>query len=249
MSARYENEIGYPPLDVLKPVAENLWIVDGAPIHAMGLALPVRMTAVRLSSGEVWLHSPTRYDETLRRSIEAHGAIRHLVAPNVGHWAFVQDWRRNAPGAIVWAAPKLRDRLPVRLSRLQIDRELEDRAPDAWAADMEQLVLRGVGGYREVAFLHRPSRTLILTDLVANLEADKLTTRTRLVARALGMLAPGDRAPVYLRMSVRLRRAEAAKAAAVMVGWAPERVVFSHGRWFETDATPALRRSLDWLLD
>jgi hypothetical protein len=249
MSARHENEIAYPPLDVLKPLAEKLWIVDGTPMHTMGLVLPVRMTVVRLSSGEMWLHSPTRYDERLRRSIEALGAIRHLVAPNVGHWSFVEDWRRNCPGAMVWAAPKLRDRLPVRLSRLRIDRELEERAPDAWAGEMDQLLLRGVGGYREVVFLHRPSRTLILTDLVANLEADKLTTRTRLAARALGMLASPGRAPAYLRLSVRLRRTEAAKAAVMMVGWAPERVIFAHGRWFDRDATAALRRSLDWLLD
>ena len=79
-------DVTYPPLDVLKPVADNLWIVDSGPQEAMGLSLPVRMTVVRLGSGDVWLHSPTRYNAELRREIETLGPIRHLVAPNIAHW-------------------------------------------------------------------------------------------------------------------------------------------------------------------
>ena len=40
----------------------------------------------------------------------------------------------------------------------------------------------------------------------------------------------------------------AREAARRLVEWAPERVLFAHGRPFLSDATPALRRSLDWLL-
>ena len=42
------NDVTYPPLDVLKPVAKDLWIVDSGPQEAMGLTLPVRMTVIRL---------------------------------------------------------------------------------------------------------------------------------------------------------------------------------------------------------
>ena len=53
MNAGTEADAGYPPFDVPKPVAENVWIVDGAPLRMMGLWLPVRMTVVRLGSGEL----------------------------------------------------------------------------------------------------------------------------------------------------------------------------------------------------
>jgi hypothetical protein len=33
-----------------------------------------------------------------------------------------------------------------------------------------------------------------------------------------------------------------------MVAFAPERVIFSHGRWFERDGTAALKRALSWLV-
>jgi hypothetical protein len=89
----------YPPVDVLKPVAEGLWIVDSGPLSAYGLALPLRMTVVRLSSGDLWLHSPTRFDGELKREMEKIGPIRHLVAPDIAHWMHLQDWQRACPEA------------------------------------------------------------------------------------------------------------------------------------------------------
>lgn len=90
-SLRGENrsaKVTYPPLDTLKPVPANVWIVDSGPISAIGLSLPVRMTVIRLQSGGMWLYSPTRFDESLPREIEAIGPIQHLVAPNIAHWTF-----------------------------------------------------------------------------------------------------------------------------------------------------------------
>ena len=52
--------VTYPPLDVMKPVADGVWIVDSGPLRVLGMPLPVRMTVVRLASGDLWLHSPTR---------------------------------------------------------------------------------------------------------------------------------------------------------------------------------------------
>ena len=75
----------YPPLDVLKPVAADLWIVDSGPLKVLGMPLPLRMTVIRLGNGDIWIHSPTRYDEALHRAIATLGPIRHLVAPNVAH--------------------------------------------------------------------------------------------------------------------------------------------------------------------
>jgi hypothetical protein len=248
MQAYTGRNAAYPPLDVLKPVAAGVWVVDSGPLSFMGLVLPVRMTVVRLASGDVWLHSPTRFDAGLLREIEAIGPVRHIVAPNVAHWSFVRDWQIHCPEAITWAAPRLRERGQVKASGVRLDRDLGEAAPEAWAGEMEQAIVPGGGGYREVAFLHKPTRTLVLTDLVVNLEAEKLPPATRLFARLTGTLAPNGRAPAYLRLIVRRRRKAAAAAAARIVAWAPERVVFAHGRWFERDGTARLRRSLAWLL-
>ena len=88
----------YPPLDVLKPVAQDLWVVDSGPMRAMGvIPIPVRMTVARLKNGELLLHSPTRHTGGLQRALEGFGPIRHLVAPNIVHWTFLKQWQRQLP--------------------------------------------------------------------------------------------------------------------------------------------------------
>ncbi|WP_201832173.1 DUF4336 domain-containing protein [Microvirga zambiensis] len=241
-------DVTYPPLDVLKPVAENLWIVDSGPQDAMGLDLPVRMTVIRLGNGDVWLHSPTRFSAELRREIETLGPIRHLVAPNIAHWTHLKGWQGSCPAAKTSAAPKLRERAQVRKEGLRLDRDLTDIPPAEWNGEIEQVVVPGGAGFREVAFFHRPTRTLILTDLVQNLEPEKLSFGTRLFAKLTGVQAPNGKAPAYLRLVVRLRLKEAREALARIVAWNPERVIFSHGRWFERDGATRLKRSFAWLL-
>ena len=238
----------YPPLNVLKPVADGVWIVDSGPLRVLGLPLPVRMTVIRLSDGGIWLHSPTRYDEALRRAIEAIGPIRFLVAPNVAHWTFLKDWQTRCPDAETWAAPNLDRRRPVRASGLRIDRVLGDAAPERWAHDLRQVVVPGALGFREVAFFHVPSSTLVLTDLVANLEADRMPWFARPFLTLAGMTAPDGMPPPYLRLAVRLKGRAAATAAGRLLAWSPQRVVFAHGAWFAQDGTAALRRSLRWLV-
>ena len=241
-------DVTYPPVDVLKPVAENVWIVDSGPQQAMGLSLPVRMTVVRLSSGDVWLHSPTRFNPELRREIEILGPIRHIVAPNVAHWTHLKEWQTACPAATISAAPELRERAQVKKQGLRLDRDLTHEPPQEWAGEFEQAIVPGGAGFREVAFFHRPTRTLILTDLVQNLEPEKLPFGTRIFARFTGILAPDGKAPAYLRLIVRMRRREARRAVASLVGRAPARVIFSHGRWFDRDGTEQMRRAFRWLL-
>jgi Domain of unknown function (DUF4336) len=237
----------YPPLDSLKPVAEGVWIVDSGPLHVLGMTLPVRMTVIRLRNGDLWLHSPTRYTPGLSNQLALLGPIRHLIAPDVAHWSFLQDWQRIHADALTWAAPGLRERRAVRKAGVRIDQVLADDAPPEWADEIRQVIVPGLG-FSEVDFLHEPSRTLIMTDLIQNLETDRSPALTRIMARLNGVAAPNGRAPVYLRLAVRMKRREAAAAATQLVQWRPERVIFSHGRWFDRDGTEALRRALDWLL-
>ncbi|WP_230530280.1 DUF4336 domain-containing protein [Microvirga roseola] len=241
-------DVTYPPLDTLKPVADDLWIVDSGPQHAAGLALPVRMSVIRLPSGGMWLHSPTRFSEPLRREIEALGPIRHLVAPNIAHWTHLKEWQAHCPEARTSAAPNLRQRSQVQSQGVRLDRDLGETPPEDWNGVIEQIMVPGGGGFTEVAFFHRPTRTLLLADLVQNLEPGKLPIGTRLFAALNGILAPDGKAPAYLRLAIRLRRSEARQAAERILAWNPERVILGHGRWFEKEGTAQLKHAFRWLV-
>ena len=160
--------------------------------------------------------------------------------------ALCSGWQAAAPDAQTWAAPGLGERAQVRKAGLRIDRELQESTPPEWRTEIET-VLIAAPLFAEVALFHKPSRTLVLTDLVQNIRSTELPAGSRAVIDALGAAAPEGRAPIYLRLVVKLGGRAAALAGARLVGLAPERVVFAHGEWFQSDATRRLRHSLQWL--
>ncbi|MCC2979799.1 AMP-binding protein [Sphingomonas sp. IC4-52] len=244
-AASQDEEIGYHPLDVPKPLAENLWIVDSGPISAMGLKLPIRMTVIRLADGGLWLHSPTRYTPALAKALTGLGPVRHLVAPTLAHWTFLAEWQGAFPDATVWAVPALRHRVQVQQSGVRIDNDLVEVGPPAWDAEVEQGLVRGGGGFEEAWFFHRPSRTLVLTDLIENLDPAKLRPATAAVMRATR--ATSGTTGLHLRSALRMR-ADAVRAdVEKMIALAPETIVFAHGDIFRGRGTAQLAGAFAWL--
>jgi hypothetical protein len=231
-----------------KPVADGVWIIESEPIKVGGgMPLPIRMSVIRLTSGDLLLHSPVQYSDDLKSAIEALGPIRHLIAPSIGHWMFLRDWQRACPAAKTWGVAGLKDKSQVRKAGIRIDAELGDHAPEPWASEIDQVLVRAPV-FKEVDFFHRASRTLLLTDLVLNVEPQQFSPLWRVMASALGILAPNGKAPAYVRALLKLNRAETARAAARLVAFNSERVIFAHGTWFERGGAARLRRSLSWLL-
>ena len=235
----------YPPLEIPKVVAEGVWIVDSGPMNAVGMELPVRMTIFRLGNGDLLLHSPTPFSAEVAKAVDALGRVRHLVAPNVAHWTFLADWQRAYPDATTWAAPGLQDRAQVRASTVRFDAELGEAAPAEWADTLDQGIVRGGAGFNEVWFFHQRTRTLVLVDLIENLELDKLPPVARLVMRASA--ATSGTTARYLRLPVRLGGREAKEAVRAILALDPERVIFAHGRPFDSNAAEELKRAFEWL--
>ena len=204
--------VGYPPLDTPRLVAEGLWIVDSLLPGAVGRVLPARMTALRLADG-LLLHSPTRFSPALLDRLQQIGPIRHLVAPNSVHWMFLAAWQRACPGAVTWAVPGLRARRVVRRGGVRLDHDLGGRAPGAWRDAVALVTVPGGLGFREAALFHRATRTLVLTDLVVNLDAATLPRLVLPAVRLLGTVGPDGMPPAWLRAVVRLKRRDAAAAA------------------------------------
>ncbi len=233
--------------DGLTQVSNDIWIFDAAPIQAAGLPMPLRMSVVRLSSGDLLLHSPVKYSPALRAQLERLGTIKYLLAPNVAHWMFLRDWQTAVPELVTFAVPGLASRNQVRRSGVRIDRELGDGTPGEWANDVETVLVMAPF-FCEAELFDKRSRTLILTDIVQNVDPGMFPGPSRPVAGLLGITRPGGMAPVYLRLLLRLGGRSVEAAARRMVSFAPEKVIFAHGDWFDSRGTERLRHSLRWLL-
>ena len=224
---------------------DPVWVVDSGPISASGLNLPVRMTVVRLSNGDLFLHSPTRFTADLAREMKALGPVRHLVAPTIAHWSYLKEWQQAYSDATTWAVPGLRDRTQVRRSGIRIDKDLGPEAPPAWTDDMIQGTVTGGAGFCEAYFFDKRSRTLVLADLIQDLQPEELPPLTRLVTRA-ARATQGTTAS-HVRAVLRLGGREAASSIAAMIALSPDRVIFAHGRSFDENGADRLRNAFAWL--
>ena len=242
------DHVTYPPLDTLKPIAEDVWIVDGPAIRFgmpfAKMAFPTRMTVIRLGDA-LFVHSPTSLGPALQREVDALGSPRWIVAPNRIHYSWVPDWRQAYPDAAIYLAPRIREQ-----ARGRIDfpaQELSAASGYPWDGVIATLPVRG-RFMTEVEFFHRPSRTLVLTDLIENFEPARLGLGARLLAWFGGVLDPDGAMPRDMRFTFSRNKAELRAAVETMIGWQPERIVLAHGRWYDKDAVAELRRAFRWLL-
>lgn len=238
---------GYEPLNTLKSVDEDLWIVDGPEIRFYGLPFTTRMTLVRLGSGDIFVHSPIQPTPELIDAVSALGPVRHLISPNWIHYAFVGDWAARFPEAHAWASPNVRERAANNHVDVAFDADLAATPDAAWAEDIDQTIVGGSALHQEAVFFHKRSRTLILTDLIENFERSKLRWWMRPIAALVGVLAPKGKAPIDMRLSFRDKPALQASVAQ-MLDWAPERIILAHGKWIEENGTEELRRAFAWAL-
>jgi hypothetical protein len=241
----------YEPINVYKPLAPNIGIVDGPfeYLTALGMRMPMpfttRMTVVRLVNGEIFLHSPIAFDTRLAGEIRALGTVGHLVSPNQFHYAHIGEWARAFPDAVAWASPGVRRRARARQVEINFTRDLEDHAPAEWNEEIDQILVPG-GIFKELVFFHRPSRTLILTDTIMNLELDKLTQPWKTFTKLSGMCAPHGQIFFGMRLPLWLQRKRARAAIGKINSWQPERILLSHGRCFHANAGDGpLRRMFD----
>lgn len=243
----------YQPINTLKPVDDNVWIVDGSVVRmAMyGTTIPfsTRMTVVRLNNGELWCHSPIELTEALKTEIDAIGSVRHLVSPNKIHYAHINTWAKAYPEATAWASPGVRERATQQKIQVTFNADLTDEPPPQWANEIDQLIVRGSRFMDEVVFFHRNSATLILADLIENFEPNKVSPNVRWLLKLAGSADPDGKAPLDLRLTFWGHKAQARKCVEQMLQWQPERIILSHGRCYASNGVAELRRAFRWLGD
>uniref|UniRef100_A0ACD5U1U3 Uncharacterized protein n=1 Tax=Avena sativa TaxID=4498 RepID=A0ACD5U1U3_AVESA len=159
-------------------VKGSVWLFEQE--QALGfssVSTNTRMTVVKLRSGGLWVHAPIAPTKECIQLIKELGApVEHIVLPTFAyeHKVFLGPFSRKFPKAQVWVAPRQWSwpvNLPLEFFGVFRSKPLEDEDDGTpWAAEIEQKVLSspevGIGPYVEVAFYHKPSRTLLVTDAV-----------------------------------------------------------------------------------
>lgn len=168
-------------------VAEGLWTFEQPQkLSGTDVSINVRMTAVRLSTGGLFIYSPIAPTRECVELVKEVGTVTDicLTTHAYEHKVFVAPFARQFPKAKVWSSPgqwSFPLNLPSQLFGIFPEATLEQGQSYPWSPDLDFRIFRGmvakgnlkdVGSLTEVAFFHKASRTLLLTDAVVHIPAD-----------------------------------------------------------------------------
>ena len=163
-------------------VKNTIWTFDQIQ-GVLYVTVPIRMTVVKLDTGGLFVYAPvapTPECIRLMRELEAqHGKVRYIILPTASgleHKVFVGPFARKFPKAQVYVAPNQWS-FPIQLPLSWLGFPLgrthilpEDCTQTPFCNEFDYAVLGpitlGLGSFEEVAFFHRRSRTLLVTDAI-----------------------------------------------------------------------------------
>lgn len=224
-----------------REIADGITVFDRR-LKLPGAALQTRGAVVALANGDPWVWSPLPLDGEIREFLDRLGGPAHLVAPNSFHYVFLRDHLDVWPRARLWLAPGLRERRP----ELPPGEELGEAPPEAWREEIDHCVFGPWRGLSELAFLHRATRTLFLTDVCFNIRSadSKLEEWFWRLNRAWNRFGPSATA----RMLLLRDPATVRDFARRVLEWDFDRIVVSHGDILESGGRAAFESAFArWL--
>nr|WP_230966162.1 DUF4336 domain-containing protein [Nostoc sp. NZL] len=169
-------------------VKDTIWNFD----QIQGIfyvVVPIRMTVVKLEVGGLLVYAPVApTPECIRlvnELVAEHGSVKYIILPTISgieHKVFVGPFARYFPTAQVFVAPHQWS-FPLNLplswlglppKRTQVLPEDSSKTPFADEFDYAMLgpIELGPGRFAEVAFFHKRSHTLLVTDSVLSIPED-----------------------------------------------------------------------------
>lgn len=216
----------------MRPLASDVYEVQ-APQSFLGLEVGARMTVFRLADG-VLVHSPVDVDPA---GVAELGPLKWALAPNLFHHLYLGRWKEA--GAACYAPPGLAAKRPD----LDLDAVIE-QVSHPFGPEVTLIPLKCFPMTQEIALLHRPSGTLVLTDLLFNLSAE-MPWSTRAAFTCLGGY-PGCKTTLLERVGLKRDIARKELTELLELDW--DRLVMAHGDIIDSGGKQALRGAFSWLL-
>ncbi len=233
---------------MLRKIDRDLWVVE-QPFKYFGLEVGTRMTIIRLIDGDLVAISPIKLDRQTIEQIAAIGEVKYIIAPNLYHHLFIQDFRSIYPDAQLWATSSLSTKRPdlaIDVPMTERQNSLFDRLDYLLFDGFQTLFLNGYTPLNEYVLLDRSSRTLILTDTAFYFD-DSFVPLTKLVAKLMGgykLLRPSP----LEKLATKDKQA-VQNAVDRVLAWDFDRVIVAHGSIIETGGKQQFKSGYDWFLN
>ena len=228
---------------MIRKIDDDIWTIDGPEIVFTGITMNTRMTVVRLTDGRLWIHSPIQLSDYVSDFLrELSNRIAVLIAPNKLHHMYIDPWRERYTDAITFA----HNNLKKKITSLANSETLTNITPRAYSNELDQVLFSGNPAFREAVFFHRPSASVIFTDLMQNLDTANAGLFARLYARLDGVASPDGGVPRLYKLFSTRKDADR-EALEKIKEWKPRNVLFCHGQPIDMDAVKLIEREFSYL--
>ena len=215
-------------------IAENVWVLR-YPLRLLGVAIGRTVAVIRLASGKLVIHSTAPFTSTDVAAIRALGEPAWLLDATSFHDSHARAGRAAFPEVPYLAPEGFPEPAGVNTSPLL-------PAPAEWSPELEMIELGGMPKVREHVLFHRPSRTLIVADLLFNFGRGG-SAWTRFFARHVMRLKKFIGMSPFFRLMIRDRDAFRSSVGAVLT-WDFDRVIVGHGEIVQQNGKERLREVL-----
>jgi len=219
----------------MRQIGQDFWVFE-KPFRLFGADFGNRMSVARFADGSLFVHSPVAFDANVAGALAELGQVRWIVTPNCFHGLYIDDWLAAFPSAQSFAPTG------VKAPTAAVPVPLDESAAGLWSADIAQLRVAGIPKLNEYVFFHRPSKSLILTDLAFNIgpEVSLWTKIFFTLNDAYGKFGPSR----LMRSMVEDPVALAVSLREILV-WDFDNIVVSHGRVVTDGAKRIFRASFE----
>jgi hypothetical protein len=215
-------------------IADNIWRLR-YPLAVLGQKLGRAVTIVRLQSGRFVIHSTAPFTAADIAALRELGDPGWILDATLFHDSFAKEGCR-AFERIPYLAPSgFKDVAEVQTRPLS-------PAPPEWAGELDVFPLAGMPRVQEHVMYHRPSRTLIVCDLLFNLGSSD-SAWTRFLVRNVMGLRNGIGMSFFFRIMIRDRTAWKESMQPILA-CEFDRIIVGHGEIIDQNAPQVLREAL-----
>jgi len=214
-------------------IDDDIWVHEDV-MSLAGTPLRLRMTVVRLADGSLWVHSPTALSPALQNEINQLGPVSAIAGANNGHNIWLREWHEAFPEATLHVSGGIPKKL--KLTEYQL---LDDAQQPIWQEDLEREYMPSVPFFCESVFLHKKSKSLIVSDLIQNHSDGRpggiAGLVSRLIFEPIGFKDICVAPPLKMKFVIKNKPDFAAFIERVQ-RWDFERIVVAHGDIIDSNA-------------
>ncbi|KAF8316784.1 hypothetical protein DL93DRAFT_2165911 [Clavulina sp. PMI_390] len=234
---------------VIRQVTQGVWIFSRPFARYNVVPIGGRSTAIKLATGDVWVLASTPLTPETKETIDAMGPVKWIMAADVVHHLFIDEFKANYPEAKVIGVSGLEAKKQFKFDGLYGVDPADTKY--GFEPEIQACYFSGFKN-RDVAFFHAPSKTLIEADLMMNLPPTEQYSKTNSTGKLpfVGdFISPWTNLQKRFLWSLGLDKEAMKRDAKTVAGWDFTRVIPCHGNVIEEKGKEAWREAYKWYLE